>query len=163
MFREIGLEETAKRIEEEEVVGDDLVDFEDEDLEAFEIPKSLHDVLKEAAGGGTDRFGDIEPVDVEEKVEEEKKKKVVVSEPAKEKKKKEANEKVKKEEEEKRPRAKTVEQTIVETVTRRIGGSTGKQVDSSKGFSANDEVESDVWKTQGSKSYTAEKTQRKGK
>ena len=151
MFREIGLEETAKRIEEEEVVGDDLVDFEDEDLEAFEIPKSLHDVLKEAAGGGTDRFGDIEPVDVEEKVEEEKKKKVVVSEPAKEKKKKKPTKKVKKEEEEKRPRAKTVEQTIVETVTRRIGGSTGKQVDSSKGFSANDEVEVTYGKRKGQK------------
>ena len=139
MFREIGLEETAKRIEEEEVVGDDLVDFEDEDLEAFEIPKSVHDVLKEAAGGGTDRFGDVlESVDVEEKVEEEEKTK-------------EKPTKKVPEEEKKRPRAKTVEQTIVETVTRRIGGSTGKQVDSSKGFSMNDEVEVTYGKRMGQK------------
>ena len=149
MFREIGLEETAKRIEEEEVVGDDLVDFEDEDLEAFEIPKSLHDVLKEAAGGGTDRFGDVQSVDVEEeKVEEKKKKKDIRAE---EKKKKKNSTKKVPEKEEKRPRAKTVEETIVQTVTRRIGGSTGKQVDSSKGFSVNDEVEVTYGKRKGQK------------
>jgi len=164
MFRAIGLDETAKRIEEEEVVGDDLVDFEDEDLEAFEIPKSIHDVLKGHAGGGTERFIEVTDSSSSSKVEEEetapvapkpvapksliKKKKEDTSQTNTKKKNDDTQTEKKKKE---RDRTLTTEQMIVQTVTRRIGGSTGKEIPSAKGFSVNDEVEITFGKRSGQK------------
>jgi len=62
LFSDLGLNETAAMLTEEGVEGDDFVDFEDEDLETFKIPRSVFNVLLGHAGGATPRNSAIDVI-----------------------------------------------------------------------------------------------------
>lgn len=55
LFKDLGLHDTADMIATEGVEGDDFVDFEDEDLESFQIPRQVFQELLRIAGGATPR------------------------------------------------------------------------------------------------------------